>query len=107
VKIDILTKTGTALAIIVSGSIIIVLILFMSNVPSMTPQELELTNAVVSLAILEFEIFIPIYILVACVGAFWSFLPKEKDDPIIRMVKTCGIMGGLFISLIVFLIMSK
>ena len=95
------------LAVIVNSCIIIVLILLMSNVVTMTPQELKLTNAVINLTILEFKIFIPIYILVACVGVLVALRPKAKDCPIIRAVKTYGIIGGLFISLVVFFMISK
>lgn len=102
-----MTKSGTIIAIAVNTLIIIVLILLMSKVPTMTPEELELTYAFTNLMILEIKLFVPISILIACIGTFKFFLPKSSDDPVIRMIKTCGVMGGLLIGLIVFLLVSR
>ena len=54
-----------------------------------------------------FKIFIDLSILMFCGGTIWCLLPKKTDDPLVRLVKTTGLMGGLFISLLVFLIILK
>ena len=104
-KIETLTKIIAVLLIIIGICINALLLLLAFNIEYLTPQDLELLSEVTNLIMLQFQIFIPIYILVACVGISVAFLPKAKDDPIIRAVKTCGIMGGLLITLVVFLLM--
>ena len=69
--------------------------------------ETQLIATIMNSAWITIVLSFKISVLIFCGGVFWCFLPKKTDDPIIKAVKTCGIMGGLLISLIIFIIMSK
>lgn len=105
VKIETLAKIIAILAIITGICIIAALLLLASNIEHLTPQELKLASAMLTLVVLECKIFIPVSVLIFYMGILWSFVPKKTDDPIIKLVKTTGIMGGLFISIIIALIL--
>jgi hypothetical protein len=104
-KLNTLIKIIAILTIITGICIIAALLLLAFNVEHLTPQELELTSTMLNLMVLECKIFIPIFALISCIGMFRSFIPKKTDDPIIRLVKTTGIMGGLLITLMTTLIL--
>jgi hypothetical protein len=67
----------------------------------------ELIAATINYAWSAFKAFISISIVMFCGSIIWCFLPKKADDPIIRLVKTTGIIGGLFISLMIFIIILR
>jgi hypothetical protein len=70
-----------------------------------------MTNEIIALSIVAFlasiQLFIVLAILMLCIAVFRVFLPKSTDDPIIRLVKTTGIIGGLFMTMLIILITSK
>jgi hypothetical protein len=49
---------------------------------------------------------IKLSVLMFCGSILWCFLPKKTDDPLIRLVKTTGIAGGIFIALIMILLIK-
>ena len=81
------------------------LLLLVANIEKLDPLELELILASTNLFIAEIKLFIPINLLILCCGVFWAFLPKQNDDPIIKMVKTTGILGGLLIAMLIMAIL--
>lgn len=102
-----IAKIIAILAIIIGVCISTLLILLASNINELTPQELQLTSAMLNLIVLEIELLIPISLFIVCISITWSFVPKKTDDPIIRLVKTAGLIGGLLLTLLLSLTILK
>jgi len=102
-----LPKIIAILTVIIGVCISIALILIAANVEKLTPQELQLTSAMLNLIVLEIKLLIPLSLFIACISITWSFLPKKTDDPIIRLVKTVGLTGGLLLALLMSLTILK
>ena len=102
-----LAKIIALLIIIIGICISVALILIALNISTLTQSEIELVLLMTNLIILELKIFIPICILIPCLSIMWCLLPKKTDDPLIRLVKTTGFAGGLFIALIITLLIYR
>lgn len=67
----------------------------------------ELTVAVANYFVSATKVFIYLSILIFCGGILWCFLPKKTDAPIVRLVKTTGLISGLFITILISLIILR
>jgi hypothetical protein len=71
----------------------------------MTQAELVAATAVNVWTMLR--VFLDISILIFLGGIIICFLPKKTDIPLVKMVKSTGIICGTFIAMLMIVLMAK